>query len=66
MKPATVLTFVVVVLIAVLHVLRLIFHVTLQIGGAVVPVWPSAIATIFFTTLAVGLWREHRSPSPAG
>jgi len=66
MKPATLISFVVVSLIAALHIVRLLFQVEVRVGSTVLPVWPSAIATIFFTTLAVGLWREHHSRSPAG
>jgi hypothetical protein len=65
MKPATRLTFIVVTLIALLHVLRLIVGVTVVVGGAVLPLWPSVVAALFFGALAAGLWREHATRTPA-
>ena len=66
MKSATLLTFVVVTLIALLHVLRLILRIQVTVGGAVLPVWASILAALFFGGLALGLWREHAAPrSPA-
>lgn len=65
MKPATLLTLVVMTLIALLHVLRFILGVEVTVGGAVVPTWASLPAILFFGSLAVGLWREHRAPRPA-
>lgn len=61
MKPATLLSFVLLVLIAVLHALRLAFRVDVVAGGIAIPVWWSAPALVFAAALAVGLWREHRS-----
>jgi hypothetical protein len=65
MKPATGLTFIVVTLIALLHLLRLIVGVNVIVGGAVLPLWPSVVAALFFGGLAVGLWREHVTRAPA-
>lgn len=62
MKPATLLALVIVTLIAVLHLLRFILRVEVTVGGAVVPLWVSLPATLFFAALAVGLWREHMAP----
>ena len=58
MKPATVVTTVVLVLIALAHVLRLIFATQVTVAGWIVPVWASAPAAILATVLAIGLWRE--------
>ena len=52
MKPATLLTFVVVILIALLHVLRFILRVEVTVGGAVVPLWASLPAVLLFASLA--------------
>jgi hypothetical protein len=62
MKPATLLTFVVVILIALLHVFRFILRVEVTVGGAVVPLWASLPAVLLFASLAVGIWREHMAP----
>jgi hypothetical protein len=65
MKTATRLTFVVVTLIALLHLLRLLLRVHVTVGDAVVPVWASIPAAVFFGGLAWGLWREHAAPRSA-
>ncbi|MBI1983271.1 MAG: hypothetical protein HYS61_03640 [Acidobacteria bacterium] len=64
MKPATVVTTIFLVLVAILHVLRLVFGVEVTVGGAVVPKWPSVLAILVPSALALGLWREHRSRQP--
>jgi hypothetical protein len=65
MKPATMLTFVVVNVIAAVHLLRLIVRLEVRVGGAVVPIWFSVVGLAFFASLAVGLWREHKPRQPA-
>lgn len=65
MKPATMLTFIVLDLIAAAHLVRLMVGLDVRVGGTVVPVWFSALALVFFTGLAVGLWREHVARRPA-
>lgn len=64
MKPATMLTLVVVTLISFLHVLRLILRVEATVAGAEVPLWASIPAAVFFGGLAIGIWREHLSSRP--
>ncbi len=58
MKPATLLTTAVLLLIAVAHVLRLILQTEVTVAGRMIPMWPSAAAVILFAALAIGLWRE--------
>jgi hypothetical protein len=65
MKPATRLTFIVVTLIALLHLLRLIVGVNVTVGAALIPAWFSVVAMLFFTALGIGLWREHSGRPPA-
>jgi uncharacterized protein YhhL (DUF1145 family) len=64
MQPATLLTFVVLILIALLHLLRLILGVEVTVSGALVPIWLSVAPTLFFGVLALGLWRDHVTPRP--
>lgn len=64
MRPATLITFLVVTLIALLHLLRLMVGVEVTVSGAVVPSWASLPAALFFAGLAAGLWREHKPPTP--
>lgn len=65
MKPTTMLTFIVLDLIAAAHLVRLIVGLDVRVGGTVVPVWFSALGLVFFAGLAVGLWREHVARLPA-
>lgn len=72
MKPATLVTTVLLLLIAVAHLLRLIFRTQVTVGRMVIPTWVSVVATIVSAALAVALWRENapsrklqRNPSGA-
>lgn len=60
MKPFTTIAIVIFALVAVLHVLRLIFGWEAVINGMVVPIWASVLAIIIAGGLAVMLWRESR------
>jgi hypothetical protein len=65
MKHATFVTVVFLSLIALAHLLRLVFAVEWVVGGVVIPMWPSVLAIIVPGLLALGLWREQRTrPSP--
>ncbi len=63
MKPATLVTVILLVLVAVLHIVRLALGVQVTVQAFVVPMWASVIATIVPATLAVAVWREHRRPT---
>lgn len=58
MKPAALLTSVLLIAIAALHLARLLFAVEATVGGITIPMWPSVFAVIVPVGLAVGLWRE--------
>lgn len=64
MKPFTIIAIVIFALVAVLHVLRLIFGWEAVINGMVVPIWASVLAIIIAGGLAVMLWRESRPGKP--
>jgi len=61
MKPAHTLSIALLVLVAVGHVLRLLFQWELVINGMTVPMWPSVLAIVGFFGIAVALWRESTS-----
>jgi hypothetical protein len=61
MKPATLLTTVLLISVAVLHLARLIGGIEVTVGTAVIPMWPSMAGSVVTLGLAVGLWREHRA-----
>jgi len=60
MKPFTKIAIVVFSLVAILHLLRLIFGWEVIVSGMIVPVWFSAIGFIIAAGLAFLLWRENR------
>jgi hypothetical protein len=63
-KPAVLSTCVFLALIAVAHLLRVVFQVPVVVGSVNVPLWPSAPAVLVVGGLAVWLWREERQPAP--
>jgi hypothetical protein len=59
-KPFTMLAVVVFALVALLHLLRLVFGWEVTFNGAVVPTWLSIAGLLIAAGLAAGLWRELR------
>jgi uncharacterized oligopeptide transporter (OPT) family protein len=59
MKPFTTIATVIFSLIAAAQLLRFLFRVEVVAGGISIPLWPSALAAIFFGGLAYMLWREN-------
>ena len=57
MKPSIIVTSIFLLLIAILHVLRLIFQVRVMAGDYEVPMWMSIPAAI--VTAAMSLWLLH-------
>jgi hypothetical protein len=47
-------------LVATGHLLRLLLNIELAIDGTILPMWPSVIAVVVATALAVWLWRDQR------
>ena len=60
MKPFTAATLVILALVAMVHVLRLLFGWSVTINGTDIPMWVSVVAFVITAGLAVGLWRETR------
>ena len=60
-KPFTTIAIVIFSLVAVLHVLRLIFGWEVVINGLVMPMWVSVVGFIVAGGLAVMVWREART-----
>ena len=58
-KPFTTVTVVVLAVVAIAHALRLIFGLSVTLGGAEVPMWVSAVALVVSAALAIGTWREN-------
>jgi len=58
MKPAPLLAAIVFSLVAIAHLLRIVFRVEIIIGGVAIPIWVSILATVIPGALAVALFRE--------
>lgn len=61
MKPVSLITALLLLLVAAAHLLRFVLQVEIAIGESVMPMWPSIPACIVPAALAFGLWRESRS-----
>jgi len=62
-KSASVLAIVILSLIAIGHLLRLLFGITVVVGGLTIPMWVSVLGVIFFAAVAIFLWRETSGPT---
>jgi cbb3-type cytochrome oxidase subunit 3 len=60
MKPFTTIAILIFSLIAVAHLLRIVFAWEVIANGIPIPLWPSAVAAVISGVLAYMLWRENR------
>jgi hypothetical protein len=60
MKPASLLTAIVLDVVVLAHLLRLIFHTPIMIGDTAVPMWVSVVGFIVATGLSILVFREAR------
>ena len=58
MKPFTNLAIAIFILVAVMHLLRLVFGWEVTLDGMVVPIWVSIMGLLIAGALAYFLWRE--------
>ncbi|MES2018288.1 MAG: hypothetical protein V4484_17505 [Pseudomonadota bacterium] len=61
MKPFTSIAVAMLALIAVAHLLRLVFSWDIAVAGFVIPVWTSAAGLVVAGGLAYMVWREARA-----
>jgi membrane protein implicated in regulation of membrane protease activity len=59
MKPATLAAAILLFVVAILHLIRLFFHVEVTINGAPVPMWLSILGFLLTAGLALMMWREN-------
>jgi len=60
MKPFTGTASVIFGIIALLHLLRLMFGISIVIGDFKFPFWMSIVGLVATTTLCIGLWKEAK------
>jgi hypothetical protein len=61
-KPVSLIAVLVFAVVAIAHLVRLLFQVELVVGGSVVPLWVSVVGLFLAAALAFGLFREGREP----
>ena len=61
MKTGTFVAMIFLVLVAIAHILRVIWQVEVIVGAYYVPMWMSYAAVILTAVLAGAMWNEHRS-----
>ncbi len=60
MKPFTRIAVIVFSLVALMHLLRLLFSSEVTVNSSVIPMWVSVLGFLVAGALAVMLWREAR------
>jgi hypothetical protein len=60
MKPASLLAAVVLDFVALAHLLRLVFHTEVTVGGTVIPMWVSVVGCVVAAILSILVLREAR------
>lgn len=60
MKPSIIVTSIFLLLVAIFHVLRLVFQVKVTAGNYDVPMWMSIAAAVFTGFLSLWLLRENK------
>jgi hypothetical protein len=60
LKPATLVATIFLFVVAVLHFVRLLYHVELTVNVAAVPMWLSVFGFLFTGGLAIMMGRENR------
>jgi len=59
-KPFTLIAALIFLVVAVLHVIRLVKHFHVVLGNHMIPMWVSWLGVIIPLILVWGLWRESR------
>jgi hypothetical protein len=60
MKPASLLAAIVLDMVALAHLLRLVFRTEVTVGGTIVPMWISAVGLVVAAVLSILVLREAR------
>lgn len=59
-KPAVIITAAILLVIAIAHLIRLLYQTNVTVGESVVPVWISLPALVIAAGLAYWLWWENK------
>ena len=61
MKTSTMIAWIMLILVALLHLYRAIAGITMVIGDYILPMSISWIAFVVIAIVTIGMWRESRS-----
>jgi membrane protein implicated in regulation of membrane protease activity len=61
MKPGSKIVTIFLTLIAIVHLIRIVFGTEIIVSGTSVPLWMSFVALLVTSALAIWLWREGRN-----
>lgn len=61
MKPASLAAAIVLDIVAIAHLLRIVFQVNVVIGGWTLPMWVSGVGCVVATALSLLIFLEARS-----
>lgn len=64
MRPPVLLCLAFLAIVAVTHLLRVVFSVPITVGRVTVPMWPSIVAFVALGALALWLWRDSQRAQP--
>jgi len=64
MRPAVLVCIAFLVIVALSHLARVVLGVPIVVADFTVPMWPSALAFVGLSALAVWLWRDQRAAAP--
>jgi hypothetical protein len=59
-KPFTVVAAIIFAVVALVHLLRLMYGWVVNVAGGSVPMWASVVGLVIAGVLAAGLWWESR------
>ena len=59
MKPATTLSAILLMIVALAHAARVLAGIPMTVGTVTIPMWPSVVGTLVPAVLSVMLWRER-------
>ena len=61
MKTGTFVAMIFIVLVAIAHIMRVVWQVEVIVSGYYIPMWMSYAAVILTVVLAAAMWNEHRN-----
>ena len=59
-RPASLVVAILLWVIALVQLLRVLFHVDVRAGDVSIPLWVSILAFVVLAVLGIWLWRERR------